>query len=139
MRFLDTNVLAKLAHPEQKDEVLPYLRDQTDETWVTSSVVVFEFFRPAARRQRVVAVQTWLGRVLDGIEPFEESAGLAAAKAEASLADQGASLRMRDLLIAAHARDVGATLVTFDKGDFQNRSVQQLFDVDVIVTESETS
>jgi predicted nucleic acid-binding protein len=39
---------------------------------------------------------------------------------------------MRDLLIAAHARTLGATFGTFDKHDFENSAVQQLLDVDVI-------
>lgn len=132
MLLLDTNVLAKLAHPQRTDEVVPFLRNRTDETWTTSSIVVYEFFRPASRRQQVHEVRTWLGRVLDGIEAFDESAALEAAEVEASLAAQGTSLRMRDLLIAAHARDAGGTFVTFDKGDFRNEAVQQLLDVEVL-------
>jgi predicted nucleic acid-binding protein len=65
--------------------VLPYLDQRRSELWVTSSLVVCEFFRPATRRQSVPQAQAWLGQVLDDVAPFEESAGLEAACVEASL------------------------------------------------------
>lgn len=77
-------------------------------------------------------VRAWLGTVLDAIELVTESAGLQAARVEANLQRQDTSLKMRDLLIAAHARDLSATFVTYDKGDFQNKPVQHRLDVDVI-------
>ncbi|WP_435176550.1 type II toxin-antitoxin system VapC family toxin [Halorussus sp. AFM4] len=132
MKLLDTNVLAKWGNPAAKDEVVPYLQTHAEEQFVTSSLVLFEFFRPAKRRQNGQQVRTWLGKVLDGIEPFDESAGLKAASVEANLRKQDKTLQMRDLLIASHASDLGATFVTYDKGDFENRFVQQLLDVDVI-------
>lgn len=135
MLLLDTNVLVKLSHPEKKDQVLPYLRQETDDTWVTSSLVVFEFFRPAQRRQQIPQVQAWLGSVLDGIEPLDESAAMQAVQVEASLTEQGTSLAMRDLLIASHARDVGAIFVTMDRADFEDRAVQDLLNVDVITSD----
>lgn len=134
MILLDTSVLARLAD-DRAETVLPYLHERTDETWVTSSLVAFEFFRPAHRRQNVHDVQTWLGQVLDGVEPFDEHAGLEAAQVEASLSKQHTSLAMRDLLIAAHARELDGTFVTVDKEDFRRESVQQLLSVDVIDVE----
>lgn len=134
MILLDTSVLARLAD-DRAETVLPYLRARTDETWVTSSLVTFEFFRPAHRRQSAHDVQTWLGQVLDGVEPFDETAGVEAARLEAALSKQNRSLAMRDLLIAAHARALNGTLVTVDKGDFRPRPVQQLLDVDVLDVE----
>ena len=133
MILLDTSVLARLADDERAETVLPYLRERTDEPWVTSSLVItFEFFRPAHRRQNVHEVQTWLGQLLDAVEPFDEIAGLEAAQIEASLPEQDAALAMRDLLIAAHASTLDATFVTADKGDFRREPVQQLLAVDVI-------
>lgn len=132
MLFFDTNVLAKLAHPQQKQTVLPYLTQRTEETWVTSSIVIFEFVRPSQRRTQIHKVQAWIGQVLDDVVAFDESAGLQAAEVEESLASHGISLQMRDLLIAAQARDVGATFITFDNNDFQNQPVQQLLDVEVL-------
>lgn len=132
MRLLDTNVLAKWGHPEDHREVVPYLQRHADEQFVTSSLVVFEFLRPAARRSNSQAVHAWLSKVLDGIEPFTESAGLTATAVEANLATQDRALGMRDLLIASHADDLDATFVTLDKSDFENEPVQQLLEVDVI-------
>jgi len=132
MKLLDTNVLAKWGHPDDHHEVVPYLQRHADDQFVTSSLVVFEFFRPAARRSNSQAVHAWLSKVLDSIEPFTESAGLTATAVEANLATQDRELAMRDLLIASHAHDLDATFVTLDKGDFENEPVQQLLDVDVI-------
>jgi len=134
MRLLDTSVLAKWGDPEAKDEVVPYLGRHASDRFVTSSLVVFEFFRPAKRRSNSRDVRSWLGRALDGVEPFTESASLTAASVEARLADQDATLEMRDLLIAAHAHELGATFVTCDGGDFRTEPVQGLLDVDVIST-----
>lgn len=134
MKLLDTNVLAKWGNPAESQAVVPYLQAHAEEQFVTSSLVLFEFFRPAKRRSNSEEVRAWLGSVLDGIEPFEESAAMSAAAVEANLERHDAALQMRDLLIAAHARDVGATFVTFDRGDFESEPVQQLLDVDVLRT-----
>ncbi|WP_276258047.1 type II toxin-antitoxin system VapC family toxin [Haloglomus litoreum] len=136
MRLLDTSVLARWGHPERQQEVVPYLQRHADEQFVTSSLVVFEFFRPARRRENSEAVHAWLGRVLDGVEGFTQSGGLTAASVEANLARHDTSLEMRDLLIGSHARDIGATFVTCDRDDFEREPVQQLLDVDVIVDSS---
>lgn len=132
MRLLDTNVLVKWGNPAENHEVVPYLQGHADDQFVTSSLVLFEFFRPAKRRDDSQRVRTWLGKVLDGIEPFTENAGLKAASVEANLRSQDQTLQMRDLLIASHARELGATFVTYDKGDFENQAVRQLLDVDII-------
>jgi predicted nucleic acid-binding protein len=132
MRLLDTSVLARWGHPERQQEVVPYLQRHADDQFVTSSLVVFEFFRPAKRRDNSEEVHAWLGRVLDGVEPFTQSAGLTAASVEAKLSGHDPSLEMRDLLIASHARDIGATFVTCDRDDFEKAPVQQLLDVDAI-------
>lgn len=132
MRLLDTNVLAKWGDPAAKDEVVPYLQRHVDERFVTSSLVTFEFFRPAKRRENSREVRAWLGAVLDDVEPFTERASREAASVEASLHEHDSTLRMRDLLIASHARELGATFVTTDSGDFEDPTVQQLLDVDVV-------
>ncbi len=132
MRLLDTNVLVKWGDPAAKDAVVPYLQDHASEPFVTSTLVLFEFFRPAKRRDNRQEVSSWLGRGLDDIRSFGEVAAFRAASIEASLRSQDCSLPVRDLLIAAHADALDATFVTCDKRAFQSRPVQQLLDVDVI-------
>lgn len=132
MKLLDTNVLAKWGNPAKQDGVVPYLQQHAEAEFVTSSLVVFEFFRPEKRQTNSQQVRTWLGKALDSIEPLSESAGLRAATVEQKLRQQGIGLDMRDLLIASHARDLDATFVTYDKNDFANPVVQELLDVDVI-------
>lgn len=85
MRLPDTSVLVNWGTPSEQELVVPYLQRHVNERFTTSSLVVFEFFRPAKR-----------------------------------------------LLIASHARECEATLVTYDTGDFESRAVQQLLEVDVI-------
>ncbi|WP_336327435.1 type II toxin-antitoxin system VapC family toxin [Halovenus sp. HT40] len=132
MKLLDTNVLAKWGNPAKQEEVVPYLQRNAEADFVTSSLAVFEFFRPEKRQTNSEQVRTWLGKAVDSIEPFSESAGLRAATVEQKLRQQGIELDMRDLLIASHARELDATFVTYDKGDFADPVVQQLLDVDVI-------
>ncbi|ERH13016.1 MAG: hypothetical protein J07HB67_02047 [halophilic archaeon J07HB67] len=66
------------------------------------------------------------------VEPFTQSAAVQAARIDGSLRSQGRELAMRDLSIAAHARELGARFVTCDSGDFEDEAVRQLLDVDVI-------
>ena len=132
MILLDTSVLAEWGNPAEQHKVVPYLQRHADKRFVTSALVMFEFFRPAKRRSNSHQVQTWLGRVLDGIEPFTGDAGMRAATVEANLQKQNTDLDMRDLLIASHARELGARFVTYDRGDFRQPDVEQLLDVDVI-------
>jgi predicted nucleic acid-binding protein len=132
MRLLDTSILAKWGNPAEKHKVVPYLQRHKNEQFITSSLVIFEFFRPAKRNANSQQVQAWLGQVLDRIAPFTEDAAIKAADVEDSLRTQNKTLQMRDLLIASHARERGATFVTYDKGDFDDQNVQQLLDVDVI-------
>ena len=135
MRLLDTNVLVKWGNPQEQHTVVPYLERHAEDRFVTSSLVMFEFFRPAKRRDNSGEVQAWLSRALDGVESFTEDTAMKAADAEGSLAEQNVNLPLRDLLIAAHADALGATFVTFDKGEFQSQPVQQLFDVDMLSDE----
>lgn len=132
MRLLDTSVLAKWGDPAEKDAVVPYLQAHADEPFVTSSLVVFEFFRPARRRNNSQQVHEWLDTALDDVRPFSPAAGEMAAAVEARLERHDQQLPMRDLLIATHARALDATLVTCDRGDFEDEVVQQLLDVDVV-------
>ena len=132
MLLLDTSVLARWMNPDRYETVLPYLSEHAAEEFTTSSLVVFELFRQSACRRRSREVQAWLGKSLDSIEPFTDRTALTAAQVEAGLARHDTSLQMRDLLIAAHAKELEATFVTADKNDFQNHLVQQLLDVEII-------
>jgi predicted nucleic acid-binding protein len=132
MKLLDTSVLVRLGNPEREATVRPYLQQHATESFITSSLVLFEFFRPPKRRQNLEDVRRWVEGVLDSVEPFTQSTALRAARINESLRSQGRELEMRDLLIAAHARELGGQFVTCDSGDFENEAVQQLLDVDVI-------
>lgn len=75
-----------------------------------------------------------LKKRIDGIGPFDENAASEAAKIGVNLQNTDASLDTADLLIAAIARDRGATLATGNKNDFDKKPIRQLLDVNVIDT-----
>ncbi|WP_328766979.1 type II toxin-antitoxin system VapC family toxin [Haloarcula nitratireducens] len=66
---------------------------------------------------------------------FDEDTAEEAANIESALRSAGTSLKVGDLLIAATARQHGATLVTADKKDFDKQPIHQLLDIDVLDTE----
>ena len=132
MLLLDTSVLVKWGNPSESETVVPYLQAHSDERFVTSSLVVFEFFRPAKRRANSQQVHAWLSQAVDDIEPFSTSAAETAATVESSLAQHDTALAIRDLLVVSHARDLDATFVTCDRNDFENQVVRQLLDIDVV-------
>jgi len=132
MLLLDTSVLVRWGDPRRREQVVPYLSTHSSEPFVTSSLVTYEFFRPAKRRENRMEVQSWLGQALDDVKPFTEDASIRAATIEGALTEQDTSLAHRDLLIASHARELDATFVTCDRNDFQRDPVQQLLNVHVI-------
>jgi predicted nucleic acid-binding protein len=73
-----------------------------------------------------------LNQRVDKIASLDADAASEAAKMEADLQNAGASLNTADLLIAAIARDQGATLATGNKNDFDKQPIHQLMDVDIV-------
>jgi predicted nucleic acid-binding protein len=69
---------------------------------------------------------------VDAVQPLDADAALEASDIENLLGSSGTSLGAGDLLIAAIARDLGATLATRNKNDFDKQPIHQLMDIDIV-------
>lgn len=132
MIFLDDDVLNEFRRPDPDPAVLSYLQNRQSDQWLVPSIVLYEFLsfhRSQAKRNR--ERQQIQSRV-DGIVPLDENAAAEAANIETSLESAGTSLDTGDLLIAAIARDRGATLTTRNENDFDKTPIHDLMDVDIV-------
>jgi len=77
-------------------------------------VGIYKFFRPEIQRARLDLLYSRLR-----IDSFDESAARHYGEICAELEKKGTSIGPLDLLIAAHARSLGATLITANAGEFK--------------------
>ncbi|WP_254546366.1 type II toxin-antitoxin system VapC family toxin [Halomarina pelagica] len=123
MKLLDSTFLVHYLRGE--DAVADYLAAHEDEELVTTSVdlkeiAVGEHLIGDPTREELLADFRWLR-----IVPFDANHAYVAGKLEATLRDDpginrdGINALAGDLLIAAVARDLGATVVTRNPADFE--------------------
>jgi tRNA(fMet)-specific endonuclease VapC len=117
--MLDTNIVSALMRDPQGP--VPRHIARVGEDAICLSIITAAELRfgaekagSAALRERVAAV---LARV--PVLPFEMPADAAYARIRARLQAQGRLIGPNDLLIAAHAAAVGATIVTANAGEFR--------------------
>ena len=137
MLLLDNDVLRKYRDANPDPTVVSYLATHSSDPWAISAIVLYEslsYYDAQSRRQRQ---QYELTQLLNEILAFDGNTALEAATLEASLDAAGTALDAADLLIAATARQHGATLVTANKNDFDKQPIHELLDVDVIDTAQE--
>jgi tRNA(fMet)-specific endonuclease VapC len=119
MRYLlDTNILSDLVrHP--KGRVARRIRQVGQSNVCTSIIVVCES-RFGAARKGSLRLSQQLEVILKGliVEPFETPADAAYAALRSDLERNGAPISGNDMLIAAHAIALGATLVTANEREF---------------------
>jgi tRNA(fMet)-specific endonuclease VapC len=119
--FLDTNVVIALIKGTLV--VREHLRRAIQEraTVAISSLVFFELWYGAAKSERRRETTERLRLFLSAdiaVVPFEEDDAAAAGDLRASLEAKGTPIGPYDLLIAAHALRVGATVVTANVSEF---------------------
>lgn len=134
MLLLDNDVLRKYRDADPDPAVVEFLANHSSDPWAVSAVVLYEylsFYDSEADRQRQ---RYELDRLLNEVVEFDETTALEAASIANSLATAGTSLDAADLLIAATARQHGATLVTANKNDFDKGPVRELLDVEIVPT-----
>ena len=87
-----------------------------------SSIVLFELWYGVARSERqrdnAERLRVFLSGAI-GVAPFDEDDAATAGKIRASLEQHGKPIGPYDLLIAAQALRIGATLVTANVSEFQ--------------------
>lgn len=131
MICLDNDVLDGFVRPNPDPDVISYLSKHQNDQWIVPSVVLYEFlsfYSPSMQNRR----RQQLNQRVDTIASLDADAASEAAKMEANLQNAGTSLDTADLLIAAIARDQGATLATRNKTDFDKQPIHQLMDVDIV-------
>lgn len=120
MIFLDTNICI-YAINKRSTAVLRALRTRDGDTILVSAVTVAELeygiAKSAAVQQNRVALRHFLAPY--EIVSFDEQAAHHYGDIRAALERSGRSIGPNDLLIAAHARSVDATLVTNNVGEFK--------------------
>ena len=114
--LLDTEVCLRLLRGNASAKHLPEIADCR-----ISAVSVAELQTGVARSQTPEASRHRLEILLDlfAIVPFDAAAGEEYGDIRAGLERSSQSIGPMDLLIAAHARSLGATLITANPKEFQ--------------------
>ena len=117
--MLDTNVLSDLIRNPQ-GPLTKRLAVEAAEAVCTSIVAACEL-RYGARRKASEVLTQRVEQLLDAISvlPFDEPADEHYADIRAALERVGKPIGSHDLLIAAHARSLGLTVVTHNIREFQ--------------------
>jgi tRNA(fMet)-specific endonuclease VapC len=119
MRFLlDTNIITDLIR-NPKGRVAKRVRAVGGQAVFTSVIVAAELRFGIAKRPSL-RLETRVNEALQAIEvaPFEVPADTAYAALRADLERKGTPISGNDMLIAAHALTLGATLVTANEREF---------------------
>jgi predicted nucleic acid-binding protein len=128
MKCLDSSFL--IDYLDGEEATLVYLSENAEAPLYVPAIALYEIYEgavyddddePKATRQNL----DWMDDVL----PFSETTALETARLQRSLLEEGSPLAPRDAMVAATAREVGATLVSGD-GDFLDDSVQSVLDVE---------
>jgi tRNA(fMet)-specific endonuclease VapC len=117
--LLDTNALSQLIR-DPRGTVGTRLREVGDSSVFTSIIVACEL-RYGARKRGSAALMERVEQLLASIDvaPLESGVDALYAEVRHELESQGTPIGASDLLIAAHALEHQATLVTDDVAEFQ--------------------
>ena len=118
--MLDTNIIA-YAKNNRPAQVLERLKQQDPEDICISSITMAELefgvYHSAKPEQNQVALMLFLSRIQ--IVPFDVDAAIEYGVIRADLTRKGTLIGANDLLIAAHAKALGLTLVTNSTREFE--------------------
>lgn len=120
--MLDTNILISLIKGENTQQaILDHAADHNASDICISSITLYELEVGAIERGQRDALDAALSRMGMQILPFDTEAARVAAQIKCEVAKNGNAWPksgVADLLIAAHARSAGLTLVTNNEADF---------------------
>ncbi|BCQ07068.1 MULTISPECIES: type II toxin-antitoxin system VapC family toxin [Mycobacterium] len=131
MILLDTNVLSALMQRTPDPRVVEWLDDQPVESIWTTSITVFEIrtgielLERGRRRKRLEQMfSQLLAEDLNGrVQPFDQSAALAAGSIAATRQSAGRTVEIRDVQIAGIATSRRAALATRNTRHFAETGV----------------
>jgi predicted nucleic acid-binding protein len=132
MILLDTNVLSALMQHTPDPRVVQWLDNQPGESIWTSSITVFEIrtgielLESGRHRKRLEQMfSQLLAEDLSGrVQPFDQSAALAAGSIAAARQSSGRTVEIRDVQIAGIATSRRATLATRNTRHFEDTGVR---------------
>ena len=121
--LLDTNILIRaIRRPDAPvtDRISTHVGVDVYVSAITWTELVYGAYRSVNPERNLDITR----KLLSGIPvfPFETSAGSHAGQIMAELAQRGTPIGDRDVLIAAHARSLGLTLVTHNTREFERVS-----------------
>jgi tRNA(fMet)-specific endonuclease VapC len=113
--LLDTNIVSHLIR--QHPEVVQQVRAAPITSLCISAITHGELLFGVAKRPDAVRLRLAVGEFLKRVDvlPWGSATAQSYGPLRADMAQQGLSLSALDLLIAAHALDAGAVLVTNDR------------------------
>lgn len=130
MLCLDNNLLSD--YLDGSDDARRFLSDHEDEPWAVSSIVLYEALVGVVHGYvggDVPTVREAITSSMDVLETTERTAG-EAADLQRELLDRGVPADHPDVLVAANAREHGATFATAEK-HFWRDEVREVLDVAV--------
>ena len=132
MICLDNDVFSRYASQQSYPTVERYLSNHARETWLLPSLVLFEYLKRYDSHNRIDTERANAERAVHAVVDVDADVAAQAANLRARLATTNTSLDLADLLIAATAREHGATLATRNKNDFDKSPIHELIDVDIV-------
>ena len=121
MKFmLDTNIIAyaKNNRPESvMKKIMQYQPEDMCISAITMAELEFGVYNSLRPKQNQLALFTFLSRI--EVKPFEADAAREYGMIRAKLSKAGKLIGANDLLIAAHAKTLGLTLVTNNTREFE--------------------
>ena len=118
--MLDTNIVIYVIK-KQPESVLQKLQEYDPSDFCISSITLAEMEYGIAKSTRPEKNQAALSAFLSNIDilPFDDRAAVEYGDIRASLEKKGTPIGPNDMLIAAHARSLGLTIVTNNVKEFR--------------------
>lgn len=135
MICLDNDVFSRYASERSYPAVERFLADHAGHTWILPAMVLFEYLKRYDSHSEIQTHRLNAEQSVDTIADLNTDVAMEAANLQARLATADTSLDLADLLIAATARELGATLVTANANDFDKQPIHELLDVDIVTVE----
>ncbi|MFC7140347.1 type II toxin-antitoxin system VapC family toxin [Halosimplex aquaticum] len=132
MICLDNDIFSRYASERSYPSVDQYLADHAGDAWILPAMVLFEYLKRYDSHSTIQTHRLNAEQSVDGIADLNTDVAMEAANLQARLATADTSLDLADLLIAATAREYGATLVTANKNDFDKQPIRELLNVDIV-------
>jgi tRNA(fMet)-specific endonuclease VapC len=129
MFLLDTDIcsyIMKRRGPALVERVAAFAPQELKVSSITVYELEFGAEKSGRSERLILLIRAFLDNV--AILPFDREAALHAASIRADLAARGTPIGAYDLLIAGHARSLGATLVTHNQREYSRVPRLQLED-----------